>query len=195
MIGWVPLVILDFLDEIAGVPQRRAILSAAGLDEAASNFRLDTDVPDPACRRLIEAACSHLGLTEKQAYDAFAPYFVARTQRDFPGFFRNVSGLRAFLLRQPSIHNCLAAGLRDQQRTAVADKFRVVATPGGVRVHYNSPNRMAALYVSVVHVLARHYGEAAAVCFAEGHPEAASCIMEVSVGAGAAVDAPQMADA
>lgn len=186
MIGWVPLVLVDFLDTAAGEAQRRAILASAGLDADASNFRLDTDVPDPACRRMIEAACSHLGLTEQQAFDGFAPHFVARAQRDFPGFFRGIGSLREFLLRQPAIHNCLAAGLREPQRKAVADKFVVTAIPRGVRVHYHSQNRLAALYVSVAHVMARHYGETVDVSFTSGCPSSASCIMEVAVLAGGA---------
>lgn len=181
MIGWVPRVLVGFLDEVGGVEARRAILADAGLDPDAAQFRLDTDVPDPACRRIIEAACARLGVTEAQAFALFAPYFLAAARAAFPGFFRGVAGARDFLLRQPAIHNSLAAGLRDPQRRAVADKFRVEAVPRGVRVHYNSPNRLAALYAAVAHELARGFGETARVRFEAGGPDDARCTMLVEL--------------
>lgn len=181
MIGWVPRVLVGFLDEIAGVEARRAILADAGLDPDAAQFRLGTDVPDPACRRVVEAACARLGVTEAQAFDLFAPYFLATARATFPGFFRGTAGTRDFLLRQPAIHNSLAAGLRDPQRRAVADKFGVEPTPRGVRVHYNSPNRLAALYAAVARELARGFGEAADVRFEAGRPDDARCTMLVEL--------------
>ncbi len=181
MIGWVPKVLVGFLDQIAGENIRRIILEDAGLDPEATEFRLDRDVPDPACRKVIEAACARLGVTEAQAFTLFAPYFLAAARAAFPGFFRNVAGTRAFLLSQPAIHNCLAAGLRDPQRRAIADKFRVEATPGGVRVFYNSPNRLAALYVAVAHELAKSYGETVEIGFEAGDPESEKCTMSVEL--------------
>ena len=181
MIGWVPHVLVGFLDQVGGAEVRRASLADAGLDPEANRFRLDTDVPDPACRRVVEAACARLGVTELQAFALFAPYFLDRAHAAFPGFFRSVTGTREFLLRQPAIHNCLAAGLRDPQRRAVADKFRVDGVPRGVRVHYNSPNRLAALYVAVTHQLASRYGEAADVVFEAGGAEDEACTMRVEL--------------
>lgn len=189
MIGWIPRVLVDFLDAVAGAEARRAILADAGLDPEATRFRMDTDLPDPACRRIVEAACARLGLTEAQAFAAFAPHFLAAARATFPGFFRGVTGTRAFLMRQPAIHNSLASGLRDPQRRAVADKFRVEAMPRGVRVHYASPNRLAALYAAVAHELARGFGEVAQVRFEAGGPDDARCVMLVELapaGAGRA---------
>ena len=99
MIGWVPLVVVGFLDEIAGVENRKAILTDVGLDPEAVRFRLDIDLPDPASRRIIEAACARLGVTEDVAFTLFAPYFLRRAKSSFPGFFKGVSGTRAFLLK------------------------------------------------------------------------------------------------
>lgn len=181
MIGWVPHVLVGFLDQVGGVDVRKASLTDAGLDPEATRFRLDTDVPDPACRRLVEAACARLGVAEAQAFVLFAPYFLDRAYASFPGFFRGVTGTREFLLRQPAIHNCLAAGLRDPQRRAVADKFRVEGVPRGVRVHYNSPNRLATLYVALVHQLASRHGEAAEVVFEAGGAEDEACTMRVEL--------------
>lgn len=181
MIGWIPRLLVEFLDEVGGVEVRRSILADAGLDPDAARFRMDTDLPDPACRRIIEAACTRLGVAEAQTLALFAPYFLTAARATFPGFFRGAVGVRDFLLRQPAIHNSLAAGLRSPQRKAVADKFRAEAVPGGVRVHYNSPNRLAALYVAIAHELARSFGEAINVRFEAGGPEDAKCLMLVEL--------------
>ena len=47
-------------------------------------------MPDPACRRIVEAACARLGVTEAHAFDVFAPYFLAAARAAFPGFFRGL---------------------------------------------------------------------------------------------------------
>ncbi len=197
MIGWIPCVLVKFLDEVAGPGAREAILADAGLTLDASDFRMDTDLPDPACRRVIEAACARLGLTEADALDAFAPFFLRAARATFPGFFRGVTDTRTFLLRQPGIHNSLAAGLRDTQRRAVASKFRVEALPGGLRLHYNSPNRLAALYAAVARELALSFGERVAVRFESGGPSDARCTLIVTVlaaaGAGTAEAAMEAA--
>ena len=90
MIGWVPKVLVGFLDQIAGEDTRRTILADAGLDPEGTEFRLDRDVPDPACRKVIEAACARLGVTEAQAFALFAPYFLGAARAAFPGFFRGL---------------------------------------------------------------------------------------------------------
>ena len=181
MIGWIPRLLVEFLDKVGGVEVRQSILADAGLDPEAARFRMDTDLPDPACRRIIEAACTRLAVTEAQALALFAPYFLTAARTTFPGFFRGAVSVHDFLLRQPAIHNSLAAGLRGPQRRAVADKFRAEAVPGGVRVHYNSPNRLAALYVAIAHELARSFGEAISVRFEAGGPEDAKCLMLVKL--------------
>ena len=181
MIGWIPRLLVEFLDEVGGAEVRRSVLADAGLDPDAVRFRMDTDLPDPACRRILEAACARLAVTEAQALTLFAPYFLAAARATFPGFFRGAVGVRDFLLRQPAIHNSLAAGLRDPQRRAVANKFRAEAVPGGVRVRYNSPNRLAAFYVAIAHELARSFGEAVDVRFEAGGPGDARCVMLIEL--------------
>jgi heme-NO-binding protein len=190
VIGWIPRVLTGFLDEVGGPEARRAILAEAGLDPEAAGFRMDTDLPDPACRRIVEAACARLGVTEARAFALFAPHFLAAARATFPGFFRGAAGTRDFLLRQPAIHNSLAAGLRDPQRRAVADKFRVEATPRGVRVFYGSPNRLAALYVAIARELAGGFGEALDLRFEAGGPEDAACTILVEVRPASAADRP-----
>lgn len=181
MIGWVPHVMVSFFDQVAGIEMRKAILLESGLDPEASLFRIDSDLPDPACRRIIDSACIRLGVTENQAFELFAPYFLSHARVAFPGFFRDVSGTRAFLLRQPAIHNCLASGLLDAQRQAVADKFRVEPTTDGLRVYYHSSNRLAGLYVAMAREMAAHYGEAVRITFETGGPDSERCTMHIEV--------------
>lgn len=188
MIGWVPQVMVGFFDQIAGIDMRKAILEDAGLDPEATEFRLDTDVPDPACRRIVEAACKRLGVTENQAFALFAPYFLKSAHKAFPGFFRGVVGTRDFLLRQPAIHNCIAAGQLDTQRQAVADKFRVEATTYGLRLYYNSPNKLVNLYIAIANEMATGNGESAKITFESGDPETAACTLHIEIARAMAKD-------
>ena len=48
-------------------------------------------------------------------------------------------------------------------------------------MHYNSPNRMAALYVAVAHELAKSYGKSITISFEAGTPDSATCVMQVDL--------------
>lgn len=181
MIGWVPHVIVGFLDDIGGVKLRRSILLDAGLNLDESNFRLDEDIPDPACRHILDSACKLLEISELEAFTLFAPYFLNRARNAFPGFFKNIIGTREFLLRQPKIHNCIAAGLSCDAQRSVEDKFYIDNIPEGVRVYYNSPNRFAGLYISITYEIAKNYGEKVNINFDHGGIESKSCIMNIII--------------
>jgi hypothetical protein len=119
-------------------------------------------------------------VTEEQAFTLFAP-FLQSARKHFPGFFVGVTSTQAFLLRQPSIHYSLATGLLEPERCAVANKFRVEATPTGIRLHYRSPNRLAALYMAVTRQLAQEFRETANMHFERGGPTSPECIISVSL--------------
>lgn len=180
MIGWVPHVLVAFLDEVGGPDARRAILAEAGFDPDA-RFRLDADYADAACRRILDAACARLGVSEEAAFALFAPFFLARSREMFPGFFARRPTVRAFLLHQPEVHNTLAAGLAEGERRNVAAKFRAEPTPDGARVFYRSPNRLAGLYAAVARRLGDEFGQPTTVTFEAGGPSDAECVMLIEV--------------
>lgn len=180
MIGWVPHVMAAFLDEVAGVDVRRTVLAEAGFAPDVG-FRLHADYPDAACRRILDAACRNLGVTEEQAFALFAPFFLARARGAFPAFFAARPCLRDFLLHQPTIHETLSAGLAAGRRGEVAAKFRVEATAQGVRVFYRSPNRLAGLYAAIADCLGRELGQPVTVRFEAGGPSDPECILLVDI--------------
>jgi hypothetical protein len=98
---------------------------------------------------------------------------------EFPGFFQGVTSARQFLLRQPTIHNCLAAGLLPAQRRAVGDKFVAEATANGLTMTYRSANRLGALYAALVARVAERYGEHAEVTVMDGTPDGPFCRFDV----------------
>jgi hypothetical protein len=82
---------------------------------------------------------------------------------------------RAFLERQPAIHNSFATGARDPAtRKAIADKFDMEKRAGELVVHYRSPNRLCGLYIALAGWIIRHYGEQAQItetrCMKRGDP-------------------------
>ena len=180
MIVWVPYLLSAFFEEVGGVMARREILADAGLDPEMP-FRIDASYADAHCRQMLDVACVRFGITETEAFEQFAPFFLARSRAMFPGFFLHRPTGRAFLLRQPEVHNTLAAGLQEGQRTHVAGKFRKEAIPEGVRVFYRSPNRLAGLYAAVARCLGEEFGQSAHVRFEVGGPGDAECIMVVEI--------------
>lgn len=182
MIGWVPYVLSAFIEEVAGPSARRDILAGAGL-EPDIRFRIDSNYADAVCRRILDGACAYLRVTEDQAFDAFAPFFLQKARDMFPGFFDQRPDVRAFLLHQPEVHNTLSAGLIEGDRSLVASKFRIEPADGGLKVFYRSPNRMAGLYVAVAEELGRELGQPTRVRFLAGGPRDAECVMIVEVDA------------
>ena len=182
MIGWVPHLLSAFIEEVAGPAVRREVLAAAGSDPDLP-FRLDATYADAACRRILDVACARLGVTEEAAFEAFAPFFLARSRAAFPGFFAHRPDVRDFLLHQPEVHNTLAAGLAEGEREHVARKFRAQALPGGVRIFYRSPNRLAGLYAAVARRLGEECGQTVTVVFEAGCATDEECIIALAVGA------------
>ena len=180
MIGWVPYVLSAFIEEAGGPGARREVLLAAGFD-AEEGFRINASYADAACRRLLDAACLHFGMSEDEAFEAFAPFFLRRSREMFPAFFAHRPCVRAFLLHQPEVHNTLAAGLAAGQRDSVARKFRVEPMEGGLRVFYRSANRLAGLYAAVARRLGEELGQPTSVRFEAGGPGEAECIMAIEV--------------
>jgi len=180
MIGWVPSVLSAFVAEVGGPDARRTVLAAAGFDPDTA-FRIDASYADTQCRRMVDAACGHFDMSEEAAFEAFAPFFLKRSRAMFPGFFAHRPNVRSFLLHQPEVHNTLAAGLQEGQRTHVASKFRVEPTPGGVRVFYRSDNRLAGLYAAVARQLGVEFGQPTTVHFEAGGPGDAECVMAIEV--------------
>jgi hypothetical protein len=180
MIGWVPFLLSAFIEEAAGPQLRREVLAEAGFDPDEP-IRINASYADGRCRHILDVACRRIGLSEEQAFESFAPFFLRRSRAMFPGFFAHRPTVRAFLLHQPEIHNTLAAGLHEGQRCHVAGKFRVEPTPGGVRVFYHSANRLAGLYAAVARRLGEEFGQPTHVRFEAGGPGDAECIMLVDV--------------
>ena len=180
MIGWVPYSLSAFLDEVAGTTLRREIVEEAGFDPDMQ-FRIDKSYSDALCRRILDVACERLAVTEEQAFELFAPFFLKRSREMFPGFFSRRPTVRSFLLHQPEVHNTLAAGLDIGERGHVCAKFRVEEVPGGARVFYRSVNRLAGLYAAVAKQLGKEFGEPTNVTFEAGGPKDPECVMIVHI--------------
>jgi hypothetical protein len=183
VIGWVPYVMSAFFHHVGGEETCRAILAEAGFD-AAIRFRLDASYADAACRRLLDAACARLGVTEAQAFALFAPFFLEHARQAFPAFFSSARTVRDFLLHQPEVHNTLSAGLPDRERGEVAAKFRIETLPGGeLRVFYRSPNRLAGLYAAIALRLGEELNQPVGIVFEAGGPADRECVMRIATAA------------
>lgn len=178
MLGIIPHTVDQYLRGCVPPTVREAILVRAGFPEG-QRFRLDTEYSDGASCALIEAIAVETGTTTKSVFNQVAAFFIDWAERTFPGFFAAAPDTRSFLLLQPEIHNSLACGLRSSGQRTVADKFRVVALPDGLRVYYRSPNRLAYFYCALARCLAARRGEVAEISFLDGDEAASAATIEV----------------
>lgn len=178
MIGIIPHVVDAYVLEKHGDMARERLREQVGLPSGHA-FRLNADYSDPLCRRIVVAAIDADGGDAGLFFERFADFFFSWTLNEFRGFFDGVASARQFLLRQPTIHNCLAAGLSPTQRRAVDDKFAAEPTEAGLTLTYRSPNRLGAFYVALARRVARHYGERAEITIADGTLDGPFCVFEV----------------
>lgn len=178
MIGIIPHVVDAYVLEKHGDDARERLRAQVGLPSAHA-FRLNADYGDALCRKIVAAAIEADGGDTALFFDRFADFFLLWALDEFPGFFDGVTSATQFLLRQPTIHNCLAAALSPMLRRAVCEKFAAEPTGGGLILTYRSPNRLGAFYVALARRIARHYGERADFTVTEGTLDDPFCVIEV----------------
>lgn len=178
MLGIIPHTVDQYLRIRVSPEARETILVRAGFSDGQT-FRLDTEYGDEACCALINAIAEETGTSAECVFEEVASFFLDWAERTFPGFFAVAPDTRSFLMLQPEIHNSLACGLRSSGQRKVADKFRVVALPDGVRMHYRSSNRLGYFYCALARCLAARRGEVAEIAFLEGDAGADAAIIEV----------------
>lgn len=161
MVGMIHLIFFDLIDRCGGAAAVAAVRARAGL-EPGQVYRLDAAYDDGEWQRLLEAGCATLGLEPAAAEDALAEHFLRDALVRWPMWFRMSGDSRSFLLRQPAIHNSLAAGLvAPADRRAVEDKFSAALSGEDLIVHYRSPNRHCGLYKALAIRIIAHYGDQA----------------------------------
>ncbi|MCU0683794.1 MAG: heme NO-binding domain-containing protein [Polyangiaceae bacterium] len=163
MIGLIPKLLVDFVAREGGEGAAERALICAGV-APERHYRLDSPYDDGEVQRLWAACVAELGLSPCDFEQRFAVYFGEDARQRWPAWFRLSSSARAFLLRQPAIHNSLATGLQDPaERRRVADKFRIEALTDSIVVHYRSPHRLCGLYMALARWVLAQYGERASV--------------------------------
>jgi hypothetical protein len=163
MVGLIQKVLLDLVEEKAGIEAVSAVRLSAGVPPDRV-FRIGEVYSDDEWQRLLRAACDVLRCNETEAMDAYAEVFGRDALSRFPKWFEMSANSREFLERQIVIHNVFASGVRDPEaRKAVVDKFRIETHKDRIVTHYRSPNRLCSLYKSLARWMFRHYGDDAVV--------------------------------
>lgn len=175
MVGLIPKVLLDLVETLRGVDAANDMKRRAGIDPER-RFRLDTVYPDEEWQRLLSAACAVLEVTQEQAEVAYAAHFMRDAQARWPVWFDMSKTARQFLLRQQTIHNTFATGVRDAEaRAGIRDKFRIEEHERELVTHYRSPNELCGLYKALARWVLDHYSETATIdertCMKRGDAE------------------------
>ncbi len=178
MLGIIPHTIDEYLKRRVDAQTRAAVLLRAGFQDG-KQFRLDTEYGDAECCALVAAIADVTGGATETVFDEIADFFLDWAEQTFPGFFAVAPDTRRFLMMQPEIHNSLACGLRSSGQRKVAEKFRAVELPDGIRMHYRSSNRLAYFYCALARNLAARRGEIAEISFIEGDTASSAAIIEI----------------
>lgn len=168
MIGVIQNILMKLVEEKFGPNAVKEILKKTNLPSDFT-FRIDTFYSDKEFITLFQNCCEAANWSEQEACDEYAVIFLREAKILFPHFFAMSKTSKEFLLRQPAIHNSLGAGLRDKKvRQNIADKFHIEEIDGVLYTHYNSPNQLCTLYISLANQLIKEYGE-------EGQVSSVSC--------------------
>ena len=161
MIGLIHKILFDLVHSIGGDEAVNKVKLAA-LVPLETEYQLNAVYDDAEWRRLVGATCEVLGITPDQAEAAYADHFLKDALNRWPMWFRMSKNSRELLLRQPAIHNSLAAGVSEEaHRSAIADKFRIDTTADGIVTHYRSSNGHCGLYMALARCVVNHYGDEA----------------------------------
>src|SRR5262249_7520004 len=125
MVGIIPKILLDLVEQAGGAEAVRDTLALAGIPDGRV-FRLSEIYPDTEWNKLLEAACIILRVSESDALLAYAEAFGKDALERWPKWFEMSQNSLEFLLRQPRLHNYFASGVLDPTaRKAILDKFSI----------------------------------------------------------------------
>lgn len=175
MVGLIHKILFDLIEAKANASTVLEVKRRAGVDPER-RFRIDTVYPDDEWQRLLAAACEVLGVSQDDAEIAFADHFMNDAKRRWHMWFEMSQSAREFLVRQQTIHNAFATGVRDPDaRRGMEDKFRIEELENEIIAHYHSPNQLCGLYKALARWLLDNYRETATVeerrCTKRGDPE------------------------
>ena len=163
MVGLVQKLLFDMIESSAGADAACEVRRRAEVPQD-KEFHINEVYDDAEWRRIFAATLDVLNLTQEQAEEAYADFFLKDGQTRWPMWFKMAKNAREFLLRQPKIHNGFATSQQDPAlRSAIDDKFEVEECDGELVVHYRSPNQLCGLYMALARWIINHYGDNAVV--------------------------------
>lgn len=175
MVGLIQKILFDMIREIGGEQGLLEVkrLANVPLDK---EFQINLVYSDEEWQRLLDAATQLLNVTREEVDAIYAEYFMKDSLKRFPTWFNMSKNSYEFLSIQPTIHNCFATGVADQQsRDEINDKFRVEKFPNKLITHYRSPNHHCGLYKALAQCVINHYQDQASIeekqCMKQNHDE------------------------
>lgn len=174
MLGLIPKLLFDMVKEIAGEDTLENIRKKSDLESGAT-FKIHENCPDSQWQKTFKATLEVLNLSQEQAEEAFADYFIKDAIKRWPMWFSMAKDSRDFLMRQPSIHQQLVINTHDKEYVEISNKkFDIEMTDNELVCIYNSVNHHCYLYKALAHKIVDHYNEKAEInieqCKNDGHP-------------------------
>lgn len=163
MVGLIQKILVDMIKDITNEETLNEIKKLANIP-LDREFQINVVYSDEEWQKLFKATLSVLKITDEQADEVYAKYFLKDSLERFPTWFQMSKNSYEFLLIQPTIHNCFATGVADQKhRDAINDKFKVEKFPGKIITHYKSSNNHCGLYMKLAQEVINHYKDQAII--------------------------------
>ena len=175
MVGLIQKILLDLVEERAGLEAVQEVKRAAGVPPDRI-FRIGEVYSDTEWQNLLSGACRVLGTNEDELMESYADVFGRDALVRFSKWFVMSANSREFLERQITIHNVFASGVVDpNSRKAVVDKFRIETFDDKIVTHYRSPNKLCSMYKALARWMFNHYADDAVIeetkCMRRGDEE------------------------
>jgi Haem-NO-binding len=132
------------------------ILEAAGLDRETILMPLG-DYDDEMVFALVGATCRVTGLTQQQAFDAYAEYWVTEySKRNYTRYHQGCTSAREFLQKLGHIHRSVTATIPN----ARPPEFRLEwLSDACLHLHYRSQRGLIDLVTSMAKAVGKLFGE------------------------------------
>jgi len=156
MKGTVVVCLHQLVEARFGEPTWKRILEAAGLDSETILIPLG-DYADEEVFALVGATCRVTGLTQQQAFDAFAEFWVTEySKRNYTRYHRGSASAREFLQKIDEIHRSVTATVPNAHPPGFRSEW---ISERCLHLHYRSQRGLIDLVTSMAKAVGTLFGE------------------------------------
>jgi len=151
----IPICLSELVTKRFGAEPWGRLLETAGLPKTAY-FLPAQDVPDATVMKVIQAACSVLGLQPMAAAEAFGEYCCEYAPRIYAAYYRGPQNAREFLLRMKEVHEKVTRTVPNAHPPVFSYEQQA---PRKLVMKYSSGRGLGDIFVGLVKGVGRYFKE------------------------------------